>query len=281
KISEEINYKDSQKDGYAKYSRKGAVYEEGSFLNGKNDGVWIYYYPTGELNSKINFKNGEKNGEGVYYYKDGTISQKGQFVIGEKSGMWMAYDEKGAIASELNYNSNKLDGDARYYEKGKLVCSGKHNKGVRIFVWKFYNAKGKETSVYDYGYTFVSSKDTPPQPPSVNDVVKVSESPLAIVDIMPVFPGGENMMMEFIQKNIVYPQKEKESAIQGIVYVSFVVDNLGEISNVKILRGVPGGAGCDQEAKRIVEIMPRWTPGMQNGRPVPVSFNLPIKYKLR
>jgi protein TonB len=115
-----------------------------------------------------------------------------------------------------------------------------------------------------------------------NGVVEpVIEAPLTIVEQMPTFPGGEAEMMKYIQKNVQYPQVEKEAGISGTCYVTFVVEKDGNITDVKVLRGVSGGPGCDKEAIRVVKSMPNWKPGKQNGREVRVQFNLPIKFTLR
>lgn len=279
RITDEDSYKNSVKDGYSKQFEKGILLEEGNYKEGKWDGLWIKNYPTGELLSKINCVDGNKQGESNYYYKKGTVSQKGNYENNKKSGIWISYDEKGKVTSELNYKEGLLDDDGKYYSDGKLVCSGKHNKGVRVFVWSFYDTKGNVKSSYDYGYTFVSKDD---KKEIINDPPQINEEPsLNIVEQMPSFPGGERMMMEFIQKNIVYPEVSKEAGISGTVYITFVVENTGEINEVKVLRGVSGGPDCDKEALRIITIMPRWNPGLQNGRPVRVSFNLPIKYTLK
>lgn len=100
-----------------------------------------------------------------------------------------------------------------------------------------------------------------------------------IVEEQPGFPGGEEALFEYLQKNISYPQMAKESNIQGTVFVTFVVEPDGSISNTKVLRGI--GGGCDVEAIRVVKKMPRWTPGKQRGKPVRVQFNLPIKFVLQ
>jgi periplasmic protein TonB len=107
------------------------------------------------------------------------------------------------------------------------------------------------------------------------------EAPLAIVEQMPTFPGGEMEMMKYIQKNVQYPQVEKEAGISGTCYVTFVIEKDGSITDVKVLRGVSGGPGCDKEAIRVVKSMPAWKPGKQNGREVRVQFNLPIKFTLK
>jgi periplasmic protein TonB len=97
----------------------------------------------------------------------------------------------------------------------------------------------------------------------------------------PSFPGGEEKMMAFIKKNIRYPELERQAGISGTCYITFVVEKSGKIREAKILRGVPGGPGCDKEALRVINKMPKWKPGKQNGRKVRVQFNLPIKYTLK
>jgi protein TonB len=102
-----------------------------------------------------------------------------------------------------------------------------------------------------------------------------------VVEQMPDFPGGPAEMMKYIQKNIHYPEIEKEANISGKCFVKFVVEMDGSISNVEILKGVPGGPGCDKEAVRVVKSMPKWSAGKQNGRAVRVYYNLPIVFRLQ
>ncbi len=102
-----------------------------------------------------------------------------------------------------------------------------------------------------------------------------------VVEQMPEFPGGPAEMMKYIQKNVHYPDIEKEAGITGKCFVKFVVNVDGSIGNVEILKGVAGGPGCDKEAVRVVKSMPKWSAGKQNGRAVPVYYNLPIAFKLQ
>ena len=113
------------------------------------------------------------------------------------------------------------------------------------------------------------------------EVIEVEESKpvFTIVEEMPSFPGGEAERNKFLATNIVYPQQATENGIQGTVYVSFVVDSKGNVTDVKVLRGI--GGGCDEEALRVVKMMPQWHPGKQNGKQVRVLFNMPIYFKLQ
>ena len=99
-----------------------------------------------------------------------------------------------------------------------------------------------------------------------------------VVEEMPVFPGGETKLLEYISNNIQYPQVARETGIQGRVFIGFVVEPDGSISNVKLLRGI--GGGCDEEAIRVVKSMPKWKPGKQRGKVVRVSYQIPISFKL-
>jgi protein TonB len=100
-----------------------------------------------------------------------------------------------------------------------------------------------------------------------------------IVEEMPAYPGGDAKLMEYVAKNIKYPQIARETGIQGRVFVGFVVEPDGSVSNVKVLRGI--GGGCDEEAMRVVKSMPKWKPGKQRGKAVRVSYMLPVNFKLQ
>jgi periplasmic protein TonB len=100
-----------------------------------------------------------------------------------------------------------------------------------------------------------------------------------IVEDMPEFPGGEAALRAFIANAIKYPVIAQENGIQGKVYVTFVVDADGGISDARIARGVD--PSLDQEALRVVNMLPKWKPGKQRGKPVRVSYTVPINFVLQ
>ena len=116
-------------------------------------------------------------------------------------------------------------------------------------------------------------------PDEVEEEEVVEHEIFQIVEEMPDFPGGTAKLAEYLQKNIKYPQMARESGIQGRVFVNFVVEPDGSVSNVKVLRSL--GGGCDEEAMRVVKSMPKWKPGKQRGKPVRVSYILPVNFKLQ
>lgn len=99
-----------------------------------------------------------------------------------------------------------------------------------------------------------------------------------IVEQMPEYPGGIPAMMEFIKDNIKYPESLKESAIQGRVVVQFVISETGEIGDVKVIRSID--PALDAEAVRVVKSMPRWKPGVQDGKTVSVKYTMPVMFRL-
>lgn len=105
------------------------------------------------------------------------------------------------------------------------------------------------------------------------------EEPFSYVEQMPTFPDGQEAMYKFIYDRIKYPAIARENGISGQVIVQFVVSKDGDIKNAKVMRGI--GGGCNEEALRVVNEMPRWKPGKHNGRAVPVTFTLPIKFVLQ
>lgn len=99
-----------------------------------------------------------------------------------------------------------------------------------------------------------------------------------VVEKMPQFTGGEIALQKYLYTNIQYPELARKEGIQGRVYVTYVVETDGSITDVRILRGI--GGGCDEEAIKVVKNMPKWTPGTQRGQVVRVQFNLPIRFVL-
>ena len=99
-----------------------------------------------------------------------------------------------------------------------------------------------------------------------------------VVENMPEFPGGDLGLMKYIQKNVKYPPIAKEYNITGKVYVQFIVDKSGTVTNVKVVRGVD--KNLDAEAVRVVKSLPKYKPGKQRGKPVRVMFTIPITFTL-
>ncbi len=187
--------------------------------------------------------------------------------------------------------------------------------------WKFYDVQASElgqlvVDVEEEDIIPITEQNTPPPPPPpppavsetieiVEDEVKVEDVKIAdteadaktevqeftqeeevveeevftIVESMPEFPGGTTKMMEYLRDNVKYPPAAKANGITGKVFVNFTIGKNGEIRDIKIIRGVHDL--LDNEAIRVVKDMPAWKAGKQRGKPVSVSFNLPINFILK
>ena len=99
-----------------------------------------------------------------------------------------------------------------------------------------------------------------------------------VVEKPPTFEGGQAGYSKFLVENIKYPEEALKKGVTGTVYISFIIEKDGTLTSAKVMRGI--GSGCDEEALRVVKMMPKWNPGEQKGKPVAVQFNLPIKFKL-
>lgn len=128
-----------------------------------------------------------------------------------------------------------------------------------------------ENDVKPLSETLIKKQNNLPMP-DVNDEI------FTVVEKQPEFPGGMEELTQFISQNLRYPEAAQKAKVQGRVFVSFVVNKEGAISDVQILKGM--GFGTDEEAIRVVKQMPRWKPGSQDSQPVNVRFNLPIQFNL-
>ncbi|WP_295800262.1 energy transducer TonB [Mucilaginibacter sp.] len=119
------------------------------------------------------------------------------------------------------------------------------------------------------------------EPVGTSDTKVTEEDPNKIftsVEQVPVFPGGMEKFYAYLQKTMRYPAVARENGTQGKVIVSFVCERDGSLTDIHVTRGI--GDGCDEEAARVIKASPKWSPGIQNGRPVRVAYSVPISFAL-
>jgi len=112
---------------------------------------------------------------------------------------------------------------------------------------------------------------------AVEEVVETK--PYTYVEQMPVFPGGVEALLAYIGKNIKYPAMALRNQVEGKVFIKFVVGADGSVTGAEVQKGI--GAGCDEESLRVIKNLPRFTPGRQNGRPVPVYYTVPVTFAIK
>lgn len=110
--------------------------------------------------------------------------------------------------------------------------------------------------------------------------IKAPEEPetFKIIEKQPAFPGGMAALYKYIQKKMKYPKEAKKQGIEGKVFVQFIIDKEGRIDKVRVVQGI--GGGCDEEAVRVIKMLPDFTPGMSDGEPIDISMVLPITFRL-
>ena len=117
-------------------------------------------------------------------------------------------------------------------------------------------------------------------PPAVVEAEEESSQQIfTVVETMPEFPGGQGALLQYLAKSIKYPVIAQENGIQGRVSCSFVVNKDGSIVDAEVIRGVD--PSLDKEALRVINSMPKWSPGKQRGKPVRVKYTVPVTFRLQ
>ena len=259
------------------------------------DSVWTFYTKTNRIHSRAFFKDGDLTGPYVFYHENGIIKEKGQYKDYNKDGFATFWDDEGDLKQTLEYfpDGTWIMGESdsfkviNYWDEGnnQLIkdgngdcnCSfyeswprekGKVSAGNRESIWNIISGdtlvaieeyrKGrllKGESTYQ-GRKFVYNKK-----------FKQAE-----------FPGGIQGLMKYLSKAIRYPAQAKRSSVEGKVFVRFNVDENGMISNFIVIKGV--SKELNDEAIRVIKLMPNWTPAKSRGVPIKSFFVLPIYFKL-
>ncbi|HXP52968.1 MAG TPA: TonB family protein, partial [Bacteroidia bacterium] len=178
---------------------------------------------------------------------------------GKMGGDDKVYFENGLVKSVAQYKNGVLNGSLMVYWSNKIVARQDNYKDGKLIDGVCFDSTGAKVPCTNY------------------DVHTQSERISTIVQQMPVFRGD---VSEYLSKNIKYPENEKKHGITGTVFINFIIEKDGSVSNVRVLKGIPNGPGLDAEAVRVISSMPKWIAGMQNGKLVRVSYNLPIRFVL-
>lgn len=124
------------------------------------------------------------------------------------------------------------------------------------------------------------SEQTPIEQQEAPEESATTDDNCVIAEDMPVFPGGQAALFEYLSQQVTYPEEAQANGIEGRVICSFVVDTDGSITDVEVARS-SGDVSLDQEAIQVIQSMPKWQPAQQDGVPVRVRFSLPINFKLQ
>lgn len=226
-------------------------------------------------NGKIKYE-GKRNVAkmGIYNYKVSPQKVKSLFAFIEKNKISSLKNVYEQIATDLP----RLNMTFLIAKKSKSIRNAEagpaYLEDIAYRVDAIWNELNIDSSPIPY-------EEYPPVEPVVIQEQNVIPEPqiYSYVEQMPAFPGGDSQLMEFIMRNIKYPEIAKEQGVQGKVIVNFIVDEEGKIININVVKSL--SKECDAEAMRVVRLMPQWKPGMQNGKKIKTKMNLPISFKLK
>lgn len=296
-----IYYKDDKKDSLCQ-----SFYENGktqcikNYSKGLKNGQFKLFYDSGNLEVLASFKNDSIIGNCIVFYKDsvvrtnieykngnpynilimndslGNVLGYGQFKNG--NGSLKTYHYDGKIYLEENYKDGLKNGHSTtYFNNGEVNVKGEYIDGKTTGEWLYYTNSGKLLNSVIYKTDSTKTEDKFKKETAITKILQ--GQPLEFTERMPEFNGGDSGMMQFVKSKISYSKAILEKGISGTVYLTFTVTSEGSINDIGVLRGVT--YDLNYEAIRVINLMPPWTPGFQNGFPVDVKYTLPIKFTIR
>jgi protein TonB len=237
----------------------------------------ISFIPTilfGQETKKVTIENENPKSKEVYYVLKSNKSirhgnfQKFNFNDALQINGYYKNGHKDSIWTEFRWDGKYKKSIGSYFEDKK------------VGVWEFYNFKGEQEQKYDFTKNeIIFFKLDDKEKIKEYRVINGSDSIKTILDRPPLYIGGSLTMAETLVDNLHYPETAIENELTGKVYISFIIDNKGNLSNYKIFKGI--GSGCDEEALRVVKLIPnQWLPGLIDGNTVNVEYILPIHFSL-
>lgn len=234
-------------------------------------------YSDGAVKSTTNYLNGIKQGEYKEYYSFGNIGAKGNFTNGNFTGHYERYSPDGTVILRADIDEKGTGAMTEFNYNGEVIMTkGKFKDWKKSGVWRSYNYKGEVTKEKE----FISSDSVDAFYALVTEY-GFGEEPTGVYDFPTYdteFVGGSSAMLKFIKANVNYPEAALKKRISGRVYVTFIVNEDGSITDAKVLREVD--PDLDREAIRLINAMPPWTPAVEGGMRVKARSRLPIHFNV-
>ena len=224
------------------------------------DGVRKEWHVDGGLQNEVIYVNGQKHGSSKKYANDTVVVVEDEtYVEGKLHGTSKLYSSSGFLYYTSEYKNGELDGLSISYDTAMQVERKKHyEKGKLIKT---------EVLIPDApGYGIVDKMPTLAEFAHIeNDSIRLATSNKAL--------------LTYIYKNIKYPGYDRTHSLEGTVFLSYVIDEFGKLQQLRALRSP--SSSMAEEAKRVVRLLPDWTPGYSGKKAIRVQYNLPIKFKLQ
>ena len=233
------------------------------------------FYKSGKQEKIVNYKGGMPVGTSFHFHSNGKlykVLEYGSEGINVMKASNMSYNYKVKEVYDTSGVALVKGGNGFVTEKdGQFIGEGNYVSGMRDGVWKFTRTGKELTSEETYhGGKFVSGKIT-----HADGGSEAYSSP----EVLPEFEGGVKGFNRYLSKKIKFPSDAIRSGIGGIVYVSFVVETDGQLSEIKLLNKLY--PSLDKEAIRVISTSPKWIAGREHGIPVRVAFTVPVSYQFR
>ncbi len=233
-----------------------------SVLTKKEEGVFInrIFYP--ELDQITSFQTYSSsnmrtlNGKSISWWDDGIKRSEGEYLNGKKEGIWKTFNKKGVLTAETNYIKGKKDGKfTQFDEESKIINEGVHKNDEII---SESNTKPKIEK--DFKFPLFANCDH----------LNTEEEKKACAD---------QKLLQYVYKNIKYPQEARENGVQGSALVEFYIEVDGSITEIKVIKGICKSIA--DEVERVCKTMPNWyRPGEEEGVQKRTKFTLPVKFRL-
>lgn len=275
-------------ENFAVCKAKNATYYKYDNPKEKISKVHEIFYLNGDKYMKGTYDNGVKNGPFIYYYQGGLIKEIKNFTEGRVVGAYEAWYPNGKKKEEGDFKDSNyrllyfwdslgmpliIQGNGllvRYFSNGKVKEEGRYGNAFKIGEWKGYTPKGKlfyEEEYDSYG-KLLKGKSFYKRKTYVYTQILETAHP----------QGGVESFLNSIGQHMKYPEEAKVNRIQGEVFVRFMVEKSGKLTNVEIMKGL--GYGCDEAVLEAFKKVPKWSPSKKRGQPVRQSLVLPIRFEL-
>lgn len=250
----------------------GTPYGYFTFREGKLNGAFEVLYKEGTKWFKGQMLNNRVTGKEVEWYRNGQVKTQRQFITAKED---QDQNDILVISHWDSLGNQTIQGGngayTEYHPNQTIFLRGSYQEGKKSGLWESFSEEGtllyKET--YDKGEfeggTSFNAK---------GDSFDYKE-----IRVFGEYPGGVEAWTSYLSKNLKYPRPATRKGIQGNVYLSFIIDEDGNISGVGVTRGI--GGGCDEEAKRVLSNSPKWTPMLMRGQKAKSRVHIQINFRLR
>lgn len=296
----------TKEGGFFFYYPSGKLQAQGSFKKNLRDGLWKYYFENGNIEKEVVFTDGEfspvnvydlsgnkiiDNGSGPWsfeydwYRVDERYIIKGEFINGKRTGSWTCRLTSGELLYRETYKEGEFKRGIAFVPYQREIVKPFDNHFMLPYKFdvteKFIPTLGTERHHYPLlnflpgtipDSVKIEAQKSLPKDTITREIVYLAvEEPAA-------FPGGGVALNKFIATNIKYPAEARRNGIQGKVFVKFIVEKDGSISDVEIMKGLD--RSLNLEALRIVSLFPKWNSGKQGGEVVRTQHVLPITFRI-